>query len=270
MLKRFLQKEYFSNLNKKTKRILHFIVKRILPRSNTQSTPLSILITTYDKRFENSLIPILQDLKFQVEGRQIFIVANGNKTGNEKYKKKLDLLKDIIPDINIYLFNDSVGLSKMWNKGISIAKTKKILILNDDISLWPNFIKSLKTLDGLTTFNNSWSAFILSMGIYKKVGPFDENLLEIGGEDDDYIARLAYLEIHPHSKSSIKVEHRFQNKLELVDGYKNSYGKEMIKENGGYSSLNTDYLNKKWQYSNKKFEGAVEVKGRDYKYWKLR
>ena len=84
------------------------------------------------------------------------------------------------------------------------------------------------------------------------------------------LARLALHKIHPLSQSTIKVEHRFKTKLELEEGYKNSYGKEMNKEKGGYSSLNTEYLNKKWQYSDKLFKDAVEVKGRKHKYWKLR
>jgi hypothetical protein len=50
----------------------------------------------------------------------------------------------------------------------------------------------------------------------------------------------------------------------------NSYGRDMSKEAGGYSTLNTEYLLGKWETSDEYAEGAVEVAGRKRRYWKLK
>jgi hypothetical protein len=44
----------------------------------------------------------------------------------------------------------------------------------------------------------------------------------------------------------------------------------MSGEAGGYSTLNRRYLFEKWDAANEYFDGAVEVPGRNIRYWKLR
>jgi hypothetical protein len=51
----------------------------------------------------------------------------------------------------------------------------------------------------------------------------------------------------------------------------NSYGKDMSKERGGYSTYNSTFMReKKWITSDNPFEGAIFVPNRKPKYWKLR
>jgi hypothetical protein len=50
----------------------------------------------------------------------------------------------------------------------------------------------------------------------------------------------------------------------------NSYGRDMTKEAGGYSTLNTEYLRRKWKISDEYFDGAAEIPRKKFKYWKLR
>lgn len=116
--------------------------------------------------------------------------------------------------------------------------------------------------------NASWSHFLISKEIFNRVGPFDEALLEIGGEDDDYLARMAVVNLHPDNFyfDGIRSKLRKNRKMLIV----NSYGKNMANEKYGYSNLNYEYMKKKWQVDTLPFEGAVEVKNRFFRYWKLR
>jgi len=109
----------------------------------------------------------------------------------------------------------------------------------------------------------------ISKELFCQIGPFDERLLELGGEDDDYAARCAIagidiVQLKIPSISSVSIK---KKKREVP----NSWGKIMSEQKGGYSSINHEFLlEKKWLTRDLPFEGATYVPNRKPSYWKLR
>ena len=72
-----------------------------------------------------------------------------------------------------------------------------MLILNDDLNITLLFRgelgKSLSYKSRLFIINRSWSHFVISKDIVKKVGWFEERLPGTGQEDGDYRARMENL-----------------------------------------------------------------------------
>jgi len=90
----------------------------------------------------------------------------------------------------------------------------------------------------------------------------------MGGEDDDYLARMAMAGLNAQSLATGMLSSRSKKRMKAPR--LNSFGRDMSKEAGGYSTLNTEYLLGKWETSEEYFEGAVEVAGRKRRYWKLK
>jgi hypothetical protein len=81
---------------------------------------------------------------------------------------------------------------------------------------------------------------MISKSVVSEAGWFDENFHEIGGEDDDYLARLAMHGIRPVDFKTDTIAR--SGKKSRRNTRINSYGRDMSKEAGGYSTLNTKYL----------------------------
>jgi predicted glycosyltransferase involved in capsule biosynthesis len=86
----------------------------------------------------------------------------------------------------------------MWNIGIIHSRTSSILILNDDVSLIPEYFDrdirvalSLLSETKILTFNASWSHFIIDKDCVTDIGWFDEHLIGIGNEDGEYAERYS-------------------------------------------------------------------------------
>ena len=114
----------------------------------------------------------------------------------------------------------------------------------------------------MVTNNGSWSQFFLHRQLYRRIGPFDEGLLEIGGEDDDYLVRMKLRGLEDERIPFHSIWTVRRKKIEV-----NSYGKVMKAQRGGYSSYNTGYLETKWEMSRTPLPEAVFVRGY---YWKPR
>ena len=239
-----------------------------------KNNDLVIGITTFMDRYDNCLKPLVEKLAVLFPNIQIIIVANGHVKQHEnlEYLIKIKLFCDKFKNVELISYKEPMGLSFIWNRIIKQANAKKVLLLNDDVNVkrsFPKWISKSEILEmEISTINNSWSHFVISKDIVKKVGTFDEGLLEIGGEDDDYSARLVMnkIELINLNTNTIKAKLKLKHKRLAV----NSYGKNMNEEKHGYSSYNTEYLEKKWKMSNVDFEGSIEVPNRMMRYWKLR
>jgi len=230
----------------------------------------SIGVTTFLNRYKIFFKPLIKRLVYLFPDTKIIIAVNGHVQKNEQmnYLEEISNYTSKFKNVNLIKFIEPQGLSKLWNEIIKMSKTEKVILLNDDLKVTLNFRKEIEnsgTLNyDIAVFNNSWGHFIISKNIINKVGWFDENLLEIGGEDDDYCARLAIANINSEH-IEIKSIANFSKPLKS-----NSYGKDMTGKNR-YSEYNSNYLlNEKWVTSNEPFEGAVYVPNRNLKYWKLR
>jgi GT2 family glycosyltransferase len=235
---------------------------------------LTIGITTFMDRFEDCLKPLVKKISLIFPECEIIVIANGHflKEKQKKYLEEIEKFCRRFGNIKLISYSDPRGLSSIWNLLIKQSQTERILLLNDDLRIkvdFREFISGSGILQSpVATINSSWSHFLITKSVVDNVGCFDENLKEIGGEDDDYSARLAIAGIELNnflSKSVISRNKRKLRKLKL-----NSFGKNMAEQKGGYSSVNTEYLESKWIISDSYFDGSVFVPYRRHKYWKLR
>lgn len=152
------------------------------------------------------------------------------------------------------------GLSSLWNLAIANSQHEKVFILNDDTDLSVRFGREMEELQALehpiVTNAGSWSQFIITRKAWQRIGPFDEGLKEIGGEDDDYLIRMKLLGIEDKRISFRHIWGKRGGKVKV-----NSYGKAPREQKGGYSTYNTDYLEAKWQKSPYPIDGGVFVRG---------
>jgi hypothetical protein len=239
-----------------------------------QNNAFTIGITTFMDRYENCLKPLVEKIAVLFPDNQIIVFTNGHikEQENIEYLIKIRSFCYKFKNVELISLNKPMGLSFIWNQIISKANAEKVLLLNDDVKITHTFLKWFSESEiqemEIATINTSWSHFIISKDIVKNVGVFDEGLLEIGGEDDDYSARLAMNEIDLQNfkTNTIKAKLKPKDKKLTV----NSYGRNMNEEIHGYSTYNTHYLVDKWQMSNEYFEGAIDVPNRMMRYWKLR
>lgn len=252
-----------------------FLLRPVLrPTNHINKQAFTIGIATFMDRYDNCLKPLINKISPLFPDCQIIIAANGHV----KYNEQLRYISDIsqfcksFKNVELITHKEPKGLSCLWNEIIKKSKNNKILILNDDIRIKLAFISfienSLILNESIATINSTWSSFLISKEIVDVVGYFDEGLLEIGGEDDDYLARLAIAKIKVPNFSSHTIASKLHSKRKKMKF--NSYGKDMTNEIGGYSTYNTEYLKKKWETSIIDFADAVEVPNRKMKFWKLR
>lgn len=177
------------------------------------SKPYSIVITTFEQRFEAFLIPLLTSIKTLRSDLEVVIMVNGSvKVGlSEKYRQ--NLLHFLADQQNCLptLFPNFQALAKLWNRGALTASHDDVLVLNDDLSIdtnaSPNFFDQLEAtlINQPNTFkiNGSFSHFVITKSELIKVGFFDERLLGIGEEDGDFVWR--YHETYGKEISSINI-----------------------------------------------------------------
>lgn len=237
---------------------------------NKLTSAYSIGVTTFLNRYDNYFKSLLTKLVYLFPDKEIIVAVNGHvkKAEQIKYLEKITNYTKKFNNVFLIKYVEPQGLSKLWNEIIKKSDSKKVLMLNDDLKLSPSFRSAFESSniikERVAVINRTWGHFLISKEIIDKVGWFDENLLEIGGEDDDYSARLA-IENIPIKHFNIKSIANFSKPLK-----ENSYGRDMTGKHR-YSAYNTDYLlNKKWITSNEPFDGAVYVPNRAFKYWKLR
>jgi len=165
-----------------------------------QSIPYSVVITTFDKRFEAYLVPLLAQIKSQRPGVEVIIVINGPAKGafDEVYRANILSYLARFPKVFPTMFPSFQSLAKLWNRGALTASHERILILNDDLEL--------KSEDGVCFFDHLEAALNVNLGTFKingsfshflankheliEVGFFDERLLGLGEEDGDFYWRF--------------------------------------------------------------------------------
>jgi len=166
---------------------------------NSHPTPYSVLITTFDKRFEVFLMPLIAEIKRQRPDIEIIVTINGpgKDAFDEEYRS--NILKFLAKFSKVFptVFPSFQSLAKMWNRGALTASHERVLILNDDLILkrdsggcfFDGLESSLNRQAGSYKINGSFSHFIVDKKELIEVGFFDERLLGIGEEDGDFYWR---------------------------------------------------------------------------------
>jgi hypothetical protein len=212
-------------------------------------TPYSIVITTFDQRYEPFLIPLIESIKALRPHTEIIVMANGPARGSFDAAYRSKMLAFLAAQENCFptIFPNFQSLAKLWNRGALTATSEHILVLNDDLLVdleaKPSFFDALEIVLGNchSTFkiNDSFSHFILSKQELINVGFFDERLLGIGEEDGDFTWR--YHEKYKREIHSINIPGIKNIQSKLADtGF--------TKGIGHYAKFNRDFIkNSKYQ-----------------------
>lgn len=162
--------------------------------------PYSVVITTFDKRFDAHLVPLLAQIKSQRPNLEVIVVINGPAKADfdEVYRENILSYLARFPKIFPTMFPSFQSLAKLWNRGALTCSHERILILNDDLDLRAEngicFFDCLETAmsaqQGTFKINGSFSHFILDKRELIEVGFFDERLLGLGEEDGDFYWRF--------------------------------------------------------------------------------
>jgi hypothetical protein len=199
----------------------------------------TIGITTFSKRFDyvSNLIPQIRSFS----DTPITIIINGEKDGrlNDDYLKKMLSLCSKYNQVYPVFFQETRGLSKMWNTAIVNSFYDNILLLNDDIEIksqdifdFCDFIINSKTFSGLTKINGSYSHFVVNKQLMEEVGYFDERLMGFGEEDGDITYRLLKIG-NPVGDCNVN------GVVNIVSNVRHDHVKSGI---GKYSKFNRDFI----------------------------
>jgi hypothetical protein len=159
----------------------------------------SIVITTFDKRFDAFLVPLIKSIKAQRPEVEIIVTANGPCRAAFDQNFRSRLMAFLATQNNCFptVFPSFQSLAKMWNRGVLTATQERVLVLNDDLIVQPingpGFFDQLEATLAVhaSTFkiNGSFSHYVVTKNELIEVGFFDERLLGLGEEDGDFYWR---------------------------------------------------------------------------------
>lgn len=159
----------------------------------------SVVITTFDKRFDAFLVPLLSQIKQQRPNIEVIVAINGPAKGEFDEAYRTNILSYVSKFQKVFptVFPRFQSLAKLWNRGALTATQNRALILNDDlelgdkdgISFFDLLESALEKTSGSFKINGSFSHFILDKQELIQVGFFDERLLGLGEEDGDFYWR---------------------------------------------------------------------------------
>ncbi len=162
--------------------------------------PYSVVITTFDKRFDAFFVPLLAQIKSQRPNIEVIVTINGpaKSSFDEVYRAHILSYLAQFPQVFPTMFPSFQSLAKMWNRGALNTSHNRALVLNDDLELKTengfSFFDGLETAlasqAGTFKINGSFSHFILDKRELIDVGFFDERLLGLGEEDGDFFWRF--------------------------------------------------------------------------------
>ena len=209
----------------------------------------SIVITTFDQRFDPFLKPLISTIKTLRPAIEVLLMVNGPANTHFDPNYRASLLQFLAIQENCFptLFPNFQALAKLWNRGTLTATNNHVLVLNDDLeidcSLQPNFFdaleKVLETERRTFKINGSFSHFYLNKEELIDVGFFDERLLGIGEEDGDFTWR--YFATYGQDIASITLPGIKHVQSSLADS-------GFMKGIGHYAKFNRDFIkNDKYQ-----------------------
>jgi len=155
----------------------------------------SIVIVTFDQRFEQYFVPLLKEIKKQRKDIEVLVQVNGPYL--EKYDQayRKNILNFCAEYANVYpqTYTRFTSLSKMWNTGIQNSSNNNVLVLGDDILIKEGFFDWIERQAQQTpcnecaTINRIFAHFMINRDMLADINWFEERLLGIGWEDFDIV-----------------------------------------------------------------------------------
>jgi len=221
----------------------------------------SIGVVTYVARYEKYFIPLIKQLNSVFPDKEIICAINGHPDSSLqiKYLKNITAFLKQFPNVKYITYEKHQSLAKCLNWLILMSFSPAILILNDDIKVNLLFRKDFEKVfaenQDFFVINNSWSHFLISKNTIREVGWFEERLLGTGDEDGDYMIRMA-----EKGKKISKVLCR--GIINYVAKQENPGWKNICDvAQGKYSSINKEFMAKKWSSDYFKKGKAVLTEG---------
>lgn len=201
----------------------------------------SVVICTFQKRFERFFIPLIDNIKSQRDDVEIIVQVNGDYKQPFDNNYRSNLLKFLSKKSNTYpqFYTEFTSLSKMWNRGIQTSSNELCLVLNDDVSITDKFFdwideKVLNSKLDYFIINGIWSHFFISKSRLKSFNWFDERFLGVGWEDWD----ISRHKLRPKSFECLEIK--------SFDGEEKTPAQKNIKGLGKYTKFNNDIYKQKW------------------------
>ena len=231
----------------------------------------SIVIPTYNN-CEKYLKPCIDSIikHTDMENVELIVSANGCTDNTKAY---LGYLKTAIPNLDVVWNYNAVGFAKAVNAGILLAKTERIVLLNNDtIILDNNWLEKLDAGGDISTVWTQWSditqqrfgvffCVMIYADVFQRIGLLNEEYETGGCEDIEfcYKARWNGIKIHANwDDGTFPIYHKAEGTVhdpELVSDWSNVF---LLNELKLAKKYNTEWY--KWRLSNN-YERAVFLKG---------
>jgi len=182
-----------------------------------------MVLTTYFRRFDEWLKPIVIEIKKQRPDIELIVMINGEQDEDfhEDYRKEvLDFLKEF-PNTFPVMFPKFRSLAQIWNTGVRMSSYENTLISSEDITLKDGFFDayeknlshSLQQNAKSFVHNGSYSCFSLNKLEVIETGWFDERLLGLGHEK---LADFIYSEIRLGGQELCSQFNRYSRFNEII------------------------------------------------------
>ncbi len=216
--------------------------------NSVRNLDYSIGVVTYVARLEEFFIPLIKQLTTIFPDKEIVCIINGHPDASLQidYLKHVSAFLAGYPNVRYLSYERHQPLAKCFNWLLLMSFAPRMLILNDDVSLnllfRKDFEKGIEQYPDFFVINGSWSHFVISKAVVKKVGWFEERLAGTGQEDGDYRIRM--------EKEGVKIsEVKCYGVINYVAPQKNAGWQnisEVSKDSGKASEINDQFFYKKY------------------------
>jgi hypothetical protein len=186
-----------------------------------------IVLTTFEKRFFSSALPLIQQLRDAGIEHPIIVLINGNLDGNHDQDLRRKFISELAKFKNLGVVTNFrfSGISRHWNLGIQLLGTESVACLSDDLVVSRHFKNELESVfdavkvAGLVTIEG-FAAFAITRELIDEIGWFDERFLGFGEEDADYVWRYIkrFKKDPPRFKSFSLIHQSLQSRGDEVAG----------------------------------------------------
>lgn len=223
----------------------------------------SIGIVTYINRYEEFFVPLVKQLERVFPDVEKNYVLNGfyDQGRQQKYLAGAKKFLAGTSASSVIAYDEHQSLAKCWNRLVINSQADRILIMNDDVRISRLFRWMLEPQVGrfdTAVINGSWSHFVITKDVIRKIGWFDERLAGVGFEDADYGLRLALAagqsqmpRSYLHSLFCLGIKNIVVRDAD--PGWKKISGVS----SGKYAKINRAVLHQKWQFTEKPRQGAL-------------
>jgi hypothetical protein len=220
----------------------------------------SIGVVTYVERFPKLFKQLAVDLTKYFPDVERNAIVNGFNPDRAKQLRYLRAVTPFLQDCgfrHVLTFEEHQPLAKCWNLLCILSSMPKILLLNDDVTVGESFRAEFETQRGAADFlllNGTFSHFMISKTVMKRIGWFDERFTGIGAEDGDCARRAASVGF-PYDKAVFCPSLRNQQPAEQEVGFTST----QTARHGNYASGNDAFFRRKWHEVKKPKKGYAPL-----------